>query len=98
MSDMNKIKTKSILKTIKRNQPPLEEAKIFSVPIDISGKHVTIKLPRKVLDYLHLDKDKKQLNILPINNTLQITNGKVLTLIPALDLESLNEQFVDQTI
>ena len=97
MSNINKnTKTKSILKAMNRNKPALEEAKLFSVPIDITSKHVTIKLPRKVLRYLHLENGIKQLNVVPINNTLQITNGKVLTLIPALDLEHLDEQFMTQ--
>lgn len=94
---MNKnIKKKSILKVMKDTKPALEEAKLFSVPIEVSGNNVVIKLPKVVLKYLNLEKDSN-LNIVPINNTLQLTGGKSLTFIPALDLQSLSENFVAQS-
>jgi hypothetical protein len=86
---------KKNIKSIHDALPPFEEAKLFSVPIEVTKNHLTIKLPRKTLKYLNIDKDGK-LNVIPINNTLQILGGRALTLIPALDLENLDNQFVNQ--
>lgn len=88
-------KPKPSLKELQKNGEVLEEAKSFSVPFKIESKHITIKLPKKVLKYLKIDEDSN-INIIPVNNTLQLTAGKVLTLIPALDLRQLENEFVQQ--
>lgn len=91
---MNK-KSKPSLRELQKNGEVLEEAKSFSVSFKVESKHITIKLPKKVLKYLKIDEDSN-LNIIPVNNTLQITAGSVLTLIPAIDLRQLENQFVQQ--
>ena len=88
-------KNKDILKAMKKTKSTLEEAKAFSVPVKFDSKNVVIKLPKKFASYLKLQKDSN-INIIPINNSLQITTSKMLTLIPALDLNDLENQFIDQ--
>lgn len=93
---MNTNKRKSKLQAaMEQAEPALEEATPFSVSVEITKNHITIKLPRKALKYLKMNKDSK-LSVIPINNILHLTAGKALTLIPALDMNNLESQFVAQ--
>lgn len=93
---MNTVKnTKKIVKSTRNSLASFDEAKLFSTPIEIKGNHLIIKLPKKTLKYLNLEK-ASSVNVIPINNTLQIVGGKALTFIPSIDLENLESQFISQ--
>ncbi len=93
---MNTNKSKSKLQSaMSEAEPVLEEAVPFSVAVEVVKNHVIIKLPRKALKYLKINKGTK-LSVIPINNVLHLTTGKALTLIPALDMSNLESQFVSQ--
>lgn len=71
----------------------LKEAQLQKVSCKANKNHFVIKLPKSAIDYLKIDPNTNELFLVPINGVLQVSRGNTLNLIPALDLNSMEDIF-----
>lgn len=75
-----------VKQTIKRKRNILPAGHFYAAPVSVGKKFVTIKLPRKVVDYLQLS--KPEMYWAPINGVIQLSSGEPHIIIPMMSVST----------
>lgn len=76
------IERQIIMDTIKRKK--VNSLKIFTTPVLVDEKYITIKLPVKMAEYIKIHNNKAFW--VPVNGSIQICGTQPKIVIPAMDL------------